>query len=94
MLYYRTRHAGQPAFSIRVNETTLTQYAFVAGDEAERTWHEIIPAVGPGGPVLRPDANELTFFARDGSVVFGDVVLLYTANSTTIPVTIPATGRL
>jgi hypothetical protein len=94
VIYYRTRHTGRPAFSIRLNEATLTQYTFVADDEAERTWHEIIPATGPAGPILRPDANELTFFARDGSVVFGDVVILYTANSTTIPVSIPATGRV
>ena len=86
MIYYRTRHFGKPAFSIRINDFTATQYTFVDGDEAERTWHEIIPATTNGGPTLRPDNNELTFFARDGSVVFGDVVLLYTSNQTTIPI--------
>ena len=86
VIYYRTRHTGKPAFSVRVNGATVTQYTFVDGDEAERTWHEIIPATTPGGPTLRPDNNELVFFARDGSVVFGDVVILYTSNQTTVPV--------
>lgn len=88
VIYYRTRHTGKPAFSVRINDATLTQYQFVDGDEAERTWHEIIPATTPAGPTLRPDGNELVFFARDGSVVFGDVVIVYTSNQTTIPVRI------
>ena len=86
MIYWRTRRFGKPAFSIRINDFTATQYTFVDGDEAERTWHEIIPATTNAGPTLRPDNNELTFFARDGSVVFGDVVIIYTSNQTTIPV--------
>ena len=86
MIYYRTRHTGKPAFSVRVNDASLTQYTFVSGDEAERCWHEIIPANTPAGPTLRPDNNELVFFARDGSVVFGDVVIVYTSNQTTVPV--------
>ena len=77
---------GKPAFSIRINDFTATQYTFVDGDEAERSWHEIIPATTNAGPTLRPDNNELIFFARDGSVVFGDVVIIYTSNQTTIPV--------
>jgi len=85
VIYWRTRRFGKPAFSIRINDFTATQYTFVDGDEAERTWHEIIPATTSGDPTLRPDNNELTFFARDGSVVFGDVVILYTSNQTTIP---------
>ena len=85
MIYYRTRHFGKPAFSVRINDFTATQYSFVDGDEAERTWHEIIPAATNAGPTLRPDNNELVFFARDGSVVFGDVVILYTSNQTTVP---------
>ncbi len=88
VIYYRTRHTGKPAFSVRINDATLTQYTLVDGDEAERTWHEIIPANTPGGPTLRPDNNELTFFARDGSVIFGDVVILYTSNQTTVPISI------
>jgi hypothetical protein len=90
MIYYRTRHTGKPAFSVRINDAPLTQYTFVAGDEAERTWHEIIPANTNAGPTLRPDNNELVFFARDGSVVFGDVVIVYTSNQTTIPVSVVA----
>jgi hypothetical protein len=93
MIYYRTRHTGKPAFSVRINDAPLTQYTFVDGDEAERCWHEIIPANTNAGPTLRPDNNELVFFARDGSVVFGDVVVVYTSNQTTIPVQIP-TARL
>jgi hypothetical protein len=80
VIFWRTRRFGKPAFSIRINDFTATQYTFVASDEAERTWHEIIPASTNAGPTLRPDNNELTFFARDGSVVFGDVVILYTSN--------------
>jgi hypothetical protein len=90
VIYYRTRHTGKPAFSVRVNDVTVTQYTFVDGDEAERTWHEIIPARTNAGPALRPDNNELVFFARDGSVVFGDVVIVYTSNQTTIPIPITA----
>lgn len=86
MIYYRTRHTGKPAFSVRVNDAPLTQYTFVADDEAERCWHEIIPANTRSGPTLRPDNNELVFFARDGSVVFGDVVIVYTSNQTTVPI--------
>jgi len=91
VIYYRTRHTGKPAFSVRINDATVTQYQFVDGDEAERTWHEIIPANTPGGPTLRPDGNELVFFARDGSVIFGDVVILYTSNQTTVPIPIIVT---
>lgn len=86
MIYYRTRHTGKPAFSVRVNDVTVTQYTFVDGDEAERTWHEIIPARTNAGPALRPDNNEMVFFARDGSVVFGDVVIVYTSDQTTVPI--------
>lgn len=93
MIYYRTRRFGTPAFSVRVNDVTLTQYAFVDGDEAERTWHEIIPAVTPSGPALRPEGNEIVFFARDGQVVFGDVVILYTSNQTTVPVSVLTAQR-
>jgi hypothetical protein len=88
VIYYRTRHTGLPAFSVRVNEATLTQYQFVPGDEAERTWHEIIPGGAFGEPVLHPDLNELVFFARDGSVTFGDVVIVYTSDQTTVPIPI------
>jgi hypothetical protein len=89
VIYYRTRHTGKPRFTVRINNARLTDYTFVEGDEAERTWHEIIPANSPGGPTLRPDNNELTFFVRDGSVIFGDVVILYISNQTTVPILFP-----
>jgi hypothetical protein len=57
MIYYRTRHTGKPAFSVRINDVTVTQYTFVDGDEAERAWHEIIPASTNAGLTLRPDNN-------------------------------------
>jgi hypothetical protein len=90
VMYYRTRHTGTPAFSVRINEVTLTRYTFVASDEAERTWHEIIPAAGPGGPTLHPESNELILFANEGSVVFGDIVIVYASNEVTIPVPVAA----
>lgn len=93
VIYYRTRHTGKSAFSVRINEFTATQYTFVAGDEAERTWHEVIPARTEAGPVLRPDNNEMIFFARDGAVVFGDVVLVYTSAQTPDPVVTVGTAR-
>ncbi|WP_298744648.1 hypothetical protein [uncultured Microbacterium sp.] len=86
VIYFRTRHTGKPAFSVRLNDAVLTKYTFVHGDEVERTWHEIIPVITQGEPTLRPDNNELVFFARDGSVIFGDVVIMYTSNQTTVPV--------
>jgi hypothetical protein len=91
VIYYRTRHSGLPIFSVNLNEVTVTEYTFVDGDEAERTWHEIIPANKPGSgePFLLADGNSLIFFASGGSVVFGDVVILYTSNQTTVPVPIP-----
>ena len=93
VIYYRTRHTGKPHFSVRINDAEVTTYTFVEGDEAERTWHEVIPANAPGGPTLRPDSNELVFFARDGSVIFGDVVILYTSNQTTVQVPIIITAQ-
>jgi hypothetical protein len=94
VIWFRTRHSGRPAFSVRVNEAPVTQYTFVDGDEAERCWHEVIPATTAGGPTLRPTDNELVFFARDGSVVFGDVVILYTSNQATVPVQVVTAARL
>ncbi len=91
VIYYRTRHTGRPAFSVRINDAKVTQYTFVDGDEAERTWHEVIPASTAAGPTLHPDNNELVFFARDGSVVFGDVVILYTSSQTTVSIPIVVT---
>jgi hypothetical protein len=100
VIYYRTRHIGTPHFNVRINDATVTEYIFVDSDEAERTWHEVIPANTPGGPTLRPDNNELVFFASgagtgssEDHVVFGDVVIVYTSNQTTVSVPIIVTTQ-
>ncbi len=67
VIYWRTRRRGKPAFSVRLNDATLTQYTFVDGDEAERTWHEIIPANTPAGPTLRSDNDQYRAGRRGGS---------------------------
>lgn len=80
VVFFRTRHTKRPRFSVRLNATRLTQYTFVAADPAERSWHEIIPA-----GALKPQDNELTFsVSGQGTVVFGDVVILYTSNELTV----------
>lgn len=80
VIYYRTRHTGTPRFTVRINAARLTAYTFLDEDVAERTWHEIIPS-----NTVQPDTNELVFaVSGEGSVVFGDVVILYTADNTTI----------
>jgi hypothetical protein len=61
VIYYHTRHTGRPSFSVRINDATLTQYTFVDGDEAERTWHEIIPANTAGGPTFGPTTTNSSF---------------------------------
>jgi hypothetical protein len=92
VLYYRTRRIGSPRFSVRVGDVHVTEYTFTDGDDAERVWHEIIPA-----NTVQPDHNEMAFAVYDddgdgGSVVFGDVVILYTANQTTVPVPVVVAG--
>lgn len=80
VIYFRTRHKGQPSVSVRLNSTSVTRYTFTSDDPHERSWHEII---APG--VLKPQDNELTFNASgEGNVVFGDVVVLYTSNEITV----------
>jgi hypothetical protein len=65
---------------VRLNATPLTQYTFVAADPPERSWHEIIPA-----GALKLQDNELTFsVSGQGTVIFGDVVILYTSNELTV----------
>ncbi len=86
VIYYRTRRLGTPRFTVRVNGARVTEYTFTDADEAERTWHEIIPS-----GALQPDSNELVFavYWDDGDVgpvVFGDVVILYTSDQSTISV--------
>jgi hypothetical protein len=80
VIFFRTRHIERPRLSVRLNATPLTQYAFVGADPPERAWHEIIPA-----GVLKAQDNELTFaVSGDGTVIFGDVVIMYTSNEVTV----------
>jgi hypothetical protein len=80
LIFFRTRHTGRPRFSVRLNATHLTQYTFVANDPPERSWHEII-ATG----ALKVQDNELVFsVSGDGTVIFGDVVIMYTSNELTV----------
>jgi hypothetical protein len=87
-IFYRTRHSGLPRFSVRINSTSLTQYTFTENDPAERCWHEIIPAGVAGQATLMAQNNELVFAVASNDpnaiVTFGDVVILYTSNETTI----------
>jgi hypothetical protein len=88
-IFYRTRRTGKPTFTVRINDARLTQYTFIDNDPLERTWHEIIPASVAGQPTLRAENNELVFgVSGDGTVIFGDVVILYTSNELTIKVPI------
>jgi hypothetical protein len=92
VLFYRTRHTGRPSFSVRINETSLTQYTFTDADPPERSWHEIIPASVPAtlSPTLNPHNNELIFGVgiedSSDSVTIGDVAIFYTSNELTIKV--------
>lgn len=80
VILFRTRHTERPRFQVRLNSTPLTQYTFVGGDPSERCWHEIIPA-----GALKPQSNELAFsITGQGTVIFGDVVIMYTSNELTV----------
>ena len=80
VIFFRTRHTERPRMSVRLNSTPLTQYTFVGTDPPERSWHEIIPA-----GALKEQDNELTFSASgQGTVIFGDVVIMYTSNELTV----------
>jgi hypothetical protein len=80
VIFFRTRHTNRPRIQIRLNATPLTQYTFVDADPPERSWHEIIPA-----GALKPHGNELIFsVSGQGTVIFGDVVILYTSNELTV----------
>ncbi|UPJ53112.1 hypothetical protein IVB30_18410 [Bradyrhizobium sp. 200] len=87
VILYRTRHEGSPKFSVRINSAPLTQYNFTENDPLERCWHEIIPAIDGGRqPTLKAQKNELVFRVSEGTVTFGDVVVLYTSNETTVKI--------
>ena len=80
VIFFRTTHTGNPAFSVRLNATRLTRHTFSTADSAPRCWHEIVPA-----GALRPDNNELTLtVSGDGHVTFSDIVILYTSNKLTV----------
>ena len=80
VIFFRTRHKERPRLSLRLNGTSLTQYTFVSADPPERSWHEIIPT-----GALKIQDNELTFnVSGEGTVVFGDVVIMYTSNELTV----------
>jgi len=90
VIFYRTRHTGLPRFSVRINSASVTEYTFKENDPPERCWHEVIPASTAGQPTLMAQNNELTFAVYpddpNGTVTFGDVVIMYTSNETTIKV--------
>ena len=88
-IFYRTRHTGRPSFSVRINSTSLTQVTLTDADPPERTWHEIIPP----GPTLKAQDNELVFGVSNGSVTFGDVIVLYTSNELTVKIPIVIVGK-
>jgi hypothetical protein len=76
---FRTKHAGRPTYSIRLNSTRLIVHT-VADEDPHHTWHIFIP---PGA--LRPQFNELVLnVSGDGSVVFSDVAILYKSNQLTV----------
>jgi hypothetical protein len=77
VIFLRTTHTGTPSMSVRLNQTQLIQQTL--SDSGPHSWHEIVPA-----NALKPNDNELTFFATDGSVRFSDVVIFYTSNQLTV----------
>ena len=78
VIFFRTRHTGRPAFSVRLNAVRLTQHTFA--DVGPNSWHEIVPA-----GALKPQDNELTLNVTGaGAVTFSDVVILYTSDKLTV----------
>ena len=93
VIFFRTRHTGRPSFSVRINQASLTRFTFTAADPPERSWHEIIPARVPSGSTLAAQNNELIFaVSGNGTVTFGDVVILYTSNELTVKIPIVLTA--
>jgi hypothetical protein len=62
LIFFRITNTGTPTFSVRLNQNSLTQFAFT--DAGPRSWHEIIPAGG-----LKAEGNELVF-AVNGAAAF------------------------
>ncbi|MFL6577287.1 MAG: hypothetical protein ACJ8MR_11770 [Povalibacter sp.] len=80
VIFFRTRHTERARLSVRLNATPLTVYTFLSGDPPERSWHEIIPA-----GALKLQDNELIFsVSGEGTVIFGDVIIMYTSNELTV----------
>ncbi len=78
VIFYRTKHSGTPSFSVRLNTARLTAEALE--QDGPHSWHEVIP-VG----ALRPADNELTLaVSGSGSVMFSDLVILYTSDKLTV----------
>jgi hypothetical protein len=97
VIFYRTRQSGLPRFSVTINSVTVTEYAFTENDPPERCWHEIIPAGVGGEATLKAQNNELIFGVTSddgtGAVTFGDVVIFYTSNETTIAIPLRSIGE-
>jgi hypothetical protein len=78
VIFFRTKHAQAPSFSVRLNATRLTAESL--SQAGPHSWHEIIP---PGA--LKPQDNELTLAVTgSGSVTFSDVVILYQSDQLTV----------
>jgi hypothetical protein len=78
VIFFRTRHTGNPTFSVRLNTTPLIQHTLA--ESGPHSWHEIVPAVA-----LKPQNNELTLgVSGEGVVTFSDVVILYRSNQLTV----------
>ena len=78
VIFFRTKNTGRPTFSVRLNNTQLTQHTFADG--GLNSWHEIVPA-----GALKPENNELILsVSGEGDVTFSDVVILYTSNRLTV----------
>jgi hypothetical protein len=83
VIMYRTTHTGSMSFSVRLNNTRLTQHTF--SGTVPHTWHEVIPK-----GALKAEHNELTLAVQgDGSVQFSDIVIFYTSNSLTAKIPMP-----
>ncbi len=79
IILFRTRHTGEPTYSIRLNATHLIVHD-CANEERHHSWHIFIP---PG--VLKTQFNELVLnVSGEGDVTFSDVAILYKSNQLTV----------
>jgi hypothetical protein len=78
VIFFRTKHAGRPTYSIRLNSARLIIHTMA--DDSPQSWHIFIP---PGA--LKTQFNELVLsVSGDGTVIFSDVAILYTSNELTV----------